>query len=153
MRTKLACVAAAVLAGACGGRSENPVAAPEGGLALVSAQPATGPASLARTRPAGCPWCTTAFSAELSVVSPSTLKVVNLWLDGWSGNRRCLSSQHDAPEDGFTLEGGAVTAVGFHQATIECTPPFSIDRIDARVRSGEEIVYRGSWTVSLGFVE
>jgi hypothetical protein len=153
MRTKLACVAVALLSGACGGGIDSPAAAPMEGLALVSVQPAAGPASLARARPADCPWCTTAFSAELSVVSPSTLTGVNLWLDGWSGGRRCLYSQHDSPADGFTLAGGQPTTVGFHQAAIECTPPFTIDRIDARVRSGDTLVYQGSWGVSLSFVE
>jgi hypothetical protein len=43
--------------------------------------------------------------------------------------------------------------VGFHQAAIECAPPFTIDRIDARVRSGDTLVYQGSWSVSLSFVE
>jgi hypothetical protein len=153
MRTKLACVAVAVLAGACGGQSESPASAQVGGLALVSVQPASGPASLARARPADCFWCTTAFSAELSIVSPSTLPVVNLWLDGWSGDRRCLYSQHDSPADGFTLQGDQPATVGFHQAVIECPPPFTIDRIDARARSGDTIVYRGSWNVSLSFVD
>jgi hypothetical protein len=153
MRMRLACVAMAVLAGACGGRSESPAAADVGGLALVSVQPASGPASLARARPADCPWCTTAFAAELAVSSPSTLTGVNLWLDGWSGSRRCLYSQHDSPADGFTLAGGQPTTVGFHQAAIECAPPFTIDRIDVRARAGDTIVYRGSWNVSLSFVE
>jgi hypothetical protein len=153
MRMKLACVAVAMFAGACGGDFENPAAAPVAGLALVSVQPAAGPASLARARSADCAWCTTAFSAELSVASPSTLAGVNLWLDGWSGNRRCLYSQHDSPADGFTLVGGQPATVGFHQAAIECTPPFTIDRIDARVRSGDTLVYQGSWSVSLTFVE
>ena len=108
---------------------------------------------LARARSADCAWCTTAFSAELSVASPSTLTGVNLWLDGWSGNRRCLYSQHDSPADGFTVLGGQPATVGFHQAAIECAPPFTIDRIDARVRSGDTLVYQGSWSVSLSFVE
>jgi hypothetical protein len=43
--------------------------------------------------------------------------------------------------------------VGFHQAAIECAPPFTIDRIDVRARAGDTIVYRGSWNVSLSFVE
>ena len=49
MRTKLACVAVAVLAGACGGEFESPAAAPVAGLALVSVQPAVG-AGFARPR-------------------------------------------------------------------------------------------------------
>jgi hypothetical protein len=153
MRTKLACVAMAILAGACGGRSESPAAVDVFGIGLVSVQPASGPASLARARPLDCPWCTTAFSAELSLTSPSTLADVNLWLDGWSGSRRCLYSQHDSPADGFTLAGGQPTTVGFHQAAIECPAPFTIDRIEARARAGDDIVYRASWNVSLSFVE
>ena len=62
-------------------------------------------------------------------------------------------SQHDSPADGFTLVGGQPATVGFHQAAIECAPPFTIDRIDARVRSGDTLVYQGSWSVSLSFVE
>jgi hypothetical protein len=154
MRTRLACVAVvAVMAAACGGDVEGPVSAQLEGLALVSVQPASGPVSLSRSRPADCAFCTTSFAAELSVVSATTLPGVNLWLDGWSGSRRCLSSQHDSPADGFTLTGGQPTRVGFSQATVECAAPFTIDRIDARMRSGETIVYQGSWSVSLSFVE
>ena len=154
MRTRLAVAAmVAVVGGACGGSVTGPVSAPLEGIALVSVQPASGPASLARTRPADCAFCTTSFAAELSVVSPTTLPGVNLWLDGWSGGRRCLSSQHDSPADGFTLAGGQPTKVGFSQATVECAAPFTIDRIDARLRSGETIVYQASWGVSLSFVE
>jgi len=154
MRTKLACVAvAAVLAGACGGDVEDPASSPVDGLALVSVQPSSGPASLARSRPANCPWCTTSFSAEVSAVSTSTLPGVNLWLDGWSGNRRCLYSQHDSPADGFTLVASQPTTVGFSQATVECAAPFSVDRIDVRMRSGDALVYQGSWPASLSFVE
>ncbi len=152
MRTKLACVVAAVLAERVAGSPRTPP--PRRGRTRSRVGPARHGTGLARSHAARrLSLVHDAFSAELSVVSPSTLGVVNLWLDGWSGNRRCLSSQHDSPADGFTLAGGVPTTVGFHQATIECTPPFSIDRIDARVRSGEEIVYRGSWTVSLSFVE
>jgi hypothetical protein len=68
----------------------------------------------------------------VSVLSPTTLPGVNLWLDGWSGSRRCLTSQHDSPEDGFTLVGGRPTVVGFSQASVECAAPFSVDRIDVR---------------------
>jgi hypothetical protein len=154
MRTKLAFVAAAaVLAGACGGDVADPASTPIEGLALVSVQPSAGAASLARSRPANCPWCTTSFSAEISVVSPSTLTGVNLWLDGWSGSQRCLYSQHDSPEDGFTLAAGRPAIVGFNQATVECAAQFSIDRIDVRMRSGEALTYQGSWVVSLTFVE
>ncbi len=150
--TLLFVAAAAVLAGACGGEFEDPATTTAEGLALVSIQP-SGPASLARSRPADCPWCTTSFSAEISVLSLSTLPGVNLWLDGWSGTRRCLYSQHDSPEDGFTVAAGRPTIVGFSQASVECAAPFSVDRIEARMRSGETLVYQGSWPVSLSFVE
>lgn len=154
MRTRLAVAAmVAVVGGACGGSVTGPSSAQLEGIALVSVQPASGPASLARTRPADCAFCTTSFAAELSVVSPTTLPGVNLWLDGWSGGRRCLSSQHDSPADGFTLAGGQPTKVAFSQATVECAAPFTIDRIDARLRSGDTIVYQASWGVSLSFVE
>ena len=153
-KTKLAVVAAAaVVAGACGGEVVDPATPSAEGLALVSIQPSSGPASLARSRPAGCPWCTTSFSAEVSVLSPSALPGVNLWLDGWSGSRRCLYSQHDSPEDGFTLVAGRPTTVSFNQASVDCVAPFSVDRIDVRMRSGETLVYQGSWVVSLTFVE
>jgi hypothetical protein len=78
---------------------------------------------------------------------------VNLWLDGWSGSRRCLYSQHDSPADGFTLAGGRPTTVTFSQATVECAAPFTVDRIDVRMRSGDTMVYQGSWSVNLTFVE
>jgi len=145
--------AAAVLAGACGGELADPASSTVEGLALVSFQPSAGPASLARSRPADCPWCTTSFGAEVSVLSPTTLPGVNLWLDGWSGSRRCLYSQHDSPEDGFTLVAGRPTIVGFSQASVDCTAPFTVDRIAVRMRSGETLVYEGSWSVSLSFVE
>jgi len=153
MRTKLACVVAAAVLAACGGGHEDPTSSAAEGLALVSVQPSSGPASLSRSRPANCSWCTTSFSAEVSVLSPTTLPGVNLWLDGWSGNRRCLYSQHDSPADGFTLVGGQVTIVGFSQASVDCTAPFSVDRIDVRMRSGDALVYQGSWPASLSFVE
>ncbi len=152
-KAKLLVVAAAVLAGACGGEVVDPATPTAEGLALVSIQPSSGPASLSRSHPADCPWCTTSFSAEVSVLSPSTLAGVNLWLDGWSGSRRCLYSQHDSPEDGFTLAAGRPTTVGFGQASIECGPPFTVDRIDVRMRSGETLVYQASWPASLSFVE
>jgi hypothetical protein len=153
-KTKLLVVAAAaVLAGACRGEVADPVSPTAEGLSLVSIQPSSGPASLSRSHPAECPWCTTSFTAEVSVLSPSTRAGVNLWLDGWSGNRRCLYSQHDSPEDGFTLPGGRPTTVGFSQASVDCTPPFGVDRIDVRMRSGETLVYQGSWPVTLSFVE
>ena len=110
-------------------------------------------ASLARSRPADCPWCTTSFNAEVAVLSSTTLPGVNLWLDGWSGSRRCLYSQHDSPEDGFTLSAGRPTTVGFSQASVECAAPFGVDRIEVRMRSGDTLVYQGSWSVSLSFVE
>ena len=78
---------------------------------------------------------------------------MNLWLDGWSGSRRCLSSQHDSPADGFTLAGGQPTKVGFEPGDRRVAAPFTIDRIDARLRSGETIVYQASWGVSLSFVD
>jgi hypothetical protein len=153
-KTKLLVVAAAaVLAGACGGSVADPTSPSAEGLSLVSIQPSAGPASLSRSHPADCPWCTTSFSAEVSVLSPSTRTGVNLWLDGWSGARRCLSSQHDSPADGFTLLAGRPTVVGFSQASVDCTPPFAVDRIDVRMRSGETLVYEGSWPVGLSFVE
>jgi hypothetical protein len=153
-KTKLLVVAAAaVLAGACGGDIANPVTTTAEGLSLVSVQPAAGPASLSRSHPAGCSWCTTSFSAQVSVLSPSALTGVNLWLDGWSGSRRCLYSQHDSPEDGFTLAAGRPTTVGFSQASVDCPAPFSVDRVDVRMRSGETLVYQGSWPVSLSFAE
>jgi hypothetical protein len=152
MTKTLFVAAAAVLAGACGGDFADPASTTTEGLALVTIQPSS-TASLARSRPADCPWCTTSFSAEVSVLSPTTLPGVNLWLDGWSGSRRCLYSQHDSPEDGFTLVGGRPTVVGFSQASIDCTAPFTVDRIDVRMRSGETLVYQGSWPVSLSFVE
>jgi hypothetical protein len=145
--------AAAVLAGACGGDFVDPASGTVEGLALLSVQPATGPVSLARSRPAGCPWCTTSFAAEVSVLSPTTLPAVNLWLEGFSGGRRCLYSRHDSPGDGFTLAAGKPTTVGFSQATVDCTPPFTVDRVAVRMRSGEALVYEGSWPVNLSFVE
>jgi hypothetical protein len=153
-KTKLLVVAAAaVLAGGCGGDFADPATTTAEGLALVSIQPSAGPASLARSRPDDCPWCTTSFSAEVSVLSPSALPGVNLWLDGWSGRRRCLYSQHDSPEDGFTLASGRPTVVSFRQASVDCPPPFSVDRVDVRMRSGETVVYTGSWPVNLSFVD
>jgi hypothetical protein len=153
MAKALCVAAAAVLAGACGGDFADPSSATAEGLVLVSIQPSSAPASLARSRPAGCPWCTTSFGAEVSVLSPSTLTGVNVWLDGWSGSRRCLYSQHDSPEDGFTLVAGRPTVVGFRQASVECAAPFAIDRVEVRMRSGDALVYQGSWPVDLTFVE
>jgi hypothetical protein len=153
MRTKLSLLAvAALLAGGCGGGFEQPVSAQPDGLALVTVRP-TQPASLSQSWMPGCDWCTTAFSAELMVTSSKTLTGVNLWLDGWSGNRRCLYSQHDRPVDGFTLPAGEAVTVAFSQASVECEAPFVIDRVDARARSGETLVYQGSWKVSLAFQE
>jgi hypothetical protein len=154
MRTSLAGVAvAAVLAVGCGSEVAGPASPQLEGLALVSIQPASGPASLSRSRPADCSWCTSAFRAEVEVASPATLPVVNLWLDGWSGDRRCLYAQHDSPEDGFTLAAGRPTSVGFSHAAVECEAPFTVDRVEVRVRSVETLVYRGSWNVRLEFVD
>lgn len=155
MTKVLLVAAAAVLAGACNGERADPASASSSteGLALVSIQPTSAPASLARSRPTDCVWCTTSFSAEVTVLSPATLTGVNLWLDGWSGSRRCLYAQHDSPEDGFTLAAGRPTVVGFSQATVECTPPFTVDRVDVRMRSGDTLVYQSSWPVTLTFVE
>jgi len=69
------------------------------------------------------------------------------------GATRCLYAQHDSPGDGFTLPAGAPTRVGFHEATVECAAPFSVDRIDVRARSGDTIVFEGSWSVTLAFKE
>jgi hypothetical protein len=157
MRTKrvrtVAAVALAALAVGCGGGVETPAAAQREGLALVSIQPSPGPASLSATRPADCIWCTTAFSAELSVLSPVTLSGVNLWLDGWSAGRRCLGAHHDTPGDGFTLAAGRATSVTFRHASVDCAAPFTVDRVVVRMRSGETLVSEGSWDVALGFVE
>jgi hypothetical protein len=153
MRTKLACVAvaAASLLGACA-EFEEATSPSAGGLSLASIRPSAGPVSLSQSRPAACSWCTAAFAAEVSAVSPSTLANVNLWLDGWSGDRRCLTSQHDTPADGFTLVAGEAVTVGFHEAAVDCAPPFTVDRVDVRLRSGDTLVYQGSWKVALSFV-
>jgi hypothetical protein len=153
MRSKLALVLlAGLVAGACGGDSAQPAGADGGGLALVTVRP-TAAASLSQSRLASCAWCTTAFGAELTVESSRTLTGVNLWLDGWSGSRRCLYSQHDSPADGFTLAADQPVVVRFGQASVECTAPFTIDRVDVRMRAGDTLVYQGSWPVSLPFVE
>lgn len=151
MGRKLAwAVAAALLAGGCGSDVEGPAAAQPDGLDLVTVRPSQ-PASLAQSWMSACPQCTTAFGAELTVVSSQTLYGVNLWLDGWSGNKRCLYSQHDSPDDGFTLAANQAVVVGFSHATVECAAPFTIDRVDARARSGDSLVYQGSWAVRLDF--
>ena len=153
MRTKLSWVAVAtLLAGGCGGQFEQPASAQPDGLALVTVRP-TQAASLAQSQMAGCAWCTTAFGADLAVTSSQTLTGVNLWLDGWSGNKRCLYSQHDSPSDGFTLPAGEPVVVSFRHASVECEAPFTIDRVDARARAGEALVYQGSWNVRLDFKE
>jgi len=153
MRTNLSWLAVAtLLAGGCGGDFEQPVSAQPDGLALVTVRP-TQAASLSQSWMTGCEWCTTAFGAELAVTSSQTLTGVNLWLDGWSGNRRCLYSQHDTPVDGFTLPAGEPVVVSFRHATVECAAPFTIDRVDARARSGDALVYQGSWQVQLDFRE
>lgn len=157
MRTKRVGTAVAValvaLAAGCGGGAETPAAAQLEGLALVSIQPSPGPASLSATRPTDCIWCTTAFSAELSVASPTTLAGVNLWLDGWSAGRRCLTAHHDTPGDGFTLAADRPTSVTFRHASVDCAAPFTVDRVVVRMRSGETLVSEGAWDVALRFVE
>ncbi len=151
MRTSFSwVVVAAVLASGCG--VEQPASVETEGLALITVRP-TSAASLAQSQLPGCSWCTTAFGAELQVASSKTLPGVNLWLDGWSGTRRCLYSQHDSPADGFTLAAGEPTLVRFSQASVECAAPFTIDRVDARARSGDTLVYEGSWPVNLSFKE
>lgn len=153
MRAKLSWIAVAtVLLAGCGGGTRQPASAEPEGLALVAVQP-TQAASLSQSRMPGCSWCTSAFSAEFAITSPETLAGVNVWLDGWSGNRRCIYSQHDSPADGFTLAGGAPVIVRFSQASVDCEAPFTIDRIDARARSGDTLVYQGSWMVRLDFRE
>jgi hypothetical protein len=143
---------AALLMGACGGSVEQPASAQPEGLALVTVRP-TQAVSLSQSRMPECPWCTSAFGAELAISSARTLAGVNLWLDGWSGNRRCLYSQHDSPVDGFTLAAGEPVVVRFSQASVDCAAPFTIDRLDARARSGDALVYQGTWTVRLEFME
>lgn len=151
MRTKLSVVAvAALVAGGCGGSSSGPASASTDGLALVTVRPAQS-ASLSESRMPECAECTAAFGAELTVTSTKTLTGVNLWLDGWSGNRRCLYSQHDSPADGFTLPAGEPVVVSFRHASVECEAPFAVDRLDVRARSGDTLVYQGSWTVRLEF--
>lgn len=153
MGRKLSWVAvAALLAGGCGSDFEQPAAAQPDGLALVTVRPSQ-PASLAQSWMTGCAECTTAFGAEFTVASSQKLEGVNLWLDGWSGNKRCLYSQHDSPADGFTLPAGEPVVVSFRQATVECAAPFTIDRVDARARAGDTLVYQGTWTVRLDFRE
>ena len=112
-----------------------------------------GTASLTASRIPGCAWCTTAFGADLTVESEQALADVNLWLDGWSGTKRCLYAQHDSPADGFALAARQPARVGFHQASVECAPPFAVDRVDVRVRSGDTLVFQGSWPVRLAFEE
>lgn len=151
MRTKLSwVVVATLLSGGCGGDFEQPAAPGSDGLALVTVRP-TQAASLSQSAVAGCSWCTTAFGADLALTSSETLTGVNLWLDGWSGERRCLYAQHDSPADGFTLPAREPVVVSFRQATVECAAPFTIDRISARARAGEALVYQGSWQVRLDF--
>ena len=153
MGTRLSGVALlAVLAGGCGSGSDQPAAGKVDALALVTVRPTTA-ASLTASRLPGCAWCTTAFGADLTVASDRALPDVNLWLDGWSGTKRCLYSQHDSPADGFSLAAGQPTRVGFHQASVECAAPFDVDRIDVRVRSGDTLVFEGSWPVTLSFKE
>jgi hypothetical protein len=152
MRGRLSWAAlAAVLMGGCGsGQAASPKV--EDGIALVTVRPTTA-ASLAASEVPGCSWCTNAFGADLTVESDKTLPGVNVWLDGWSGGTRCLYAQHDSPGDGFTLPAGQPMRVGFHQATVECAAPFTIDHISVRARSGDAIVFEGGWSVSLAFKE
>ena len=151
MGTRLSGVALlAVIAGGCGSGSSQLASAKAEGLALVTVRPTTA-ASLTASQMPGCAWCTTAFGADLTVESDRALPAVNLWLDGWSGPKRCLYSQHDSPDDGFALAAGRPTRVGFHQASVECVAPFDVDRIDVRVRSGDTLVFEGSWPVRLAF--
>jgi hypothetical protein len=147
-----AAVLAALLTVACGG-AETPVATQSSdGLALVAVRP-TEPTSLQRTWMAACSSCTTVFGADVAISSTAPLEGVNLWLDGWAGNRRCISSQHDSPADGFALRGGTPVLVSFKHATVECAPPFVVDRVDARARAGDTLVFQGSWMVKLDFRE
>jgi hypothetical protein len=143
---------AALLTIACGGGPETPVGAQAEGLALVSVRPHE-PTSLNRTWMSACSSCTAAFGADIAVSSSRSFDGVNLWLDGWAGNKRCLYSQHDSPADGFSLTGGEPVVVSFRHATVECTPPFVIDRVDARARAFDTIVFQGSWVVKLEFRE
>ena len=153
MRTRLSWAAlAAVLMGGCGSSAGQPASAKADGIALVTVRPTTA-ASLTASRVPDCAWCTNAFGADLTIESDKMLPTVNLWLDGWSGTTRCLYSQHDSPADGFTLPANQPTRVGFHQASVECAAPFNIDRIDVRARSGDTLVFEGSWPVSLAFKE
>lgn len=142
----------AVLAGGCGSGSDQPTAGKVDALALVTVRPTTA-ASLTASRLPGCAWCTTAVGADLTVASDQALPDVNLWLARWSGTKRCLYSQHDSLADGFALAAGQPTRVGFHQASVECAAPFDVDRIDVRVRSGDTLVFEGSWPVTLSFKE
>jgi hypothetical protein len=151
MRRELTWVAvAALLSAGCGAEREQPVSATPEGLALVTVRPTTA-ASLSQSWMPDCASCTSAFGAELAVTSTTTLSGVNLWLDGWSENRRCLYSQHDSPTDGFTLPAGEPVVVSFRHATVDCAAPFTIDRVDVRARSGDRLVYQGSWMVRLDF--
>jgi hypothetical protein len=142
----------AVLAGGCGSGASQPASAKAEGVALVTVRPTTA-ASLTDSRVPGCSWCTTAFGADLTVESEQALADVNLWLDGWSGAKRCLYAQHDSPADGFPLAARQPARVGFHQASVECAAPFTVDRVDVRVRSGDTLVFEGSWPVRLAFEE
>jgi hypothetical protein len=153
MGTRLSSVAIlALLAGGCGSGSSHSASAKADGVALVTVRPAT-TASLTASSIPGCAWCTTAFGADFTVESERALADVNLWLDGWSGTKRCLYAQHDSPADGFALAAGQPARVGFHQASVECAPPFEVDRVDVRVRSGDALVLEGSWPVRLAFEE
>ncbi len=142
---------AALLASGCDSGSSAAASRPEG-MALVAVRPTT-TASLQASLVPGCAWCTSAFGAELTIESEQSLVGVNLWLDGLSGTRRCLYAHHDSPGDGFALPASETLRVGFHQATVECKAPFAVDRIEVRARSGDVLVFQGSWPVSLAFQE
>jgi hypothetical protein len=151
MRTRLPVLGlAALLACGCGSGSSTPAASGPEGIALVAVRPTTTASRRASPVP-GCAGCTSAFGAELTIESQHALADVNLWLDGLSGTKRCLYARHDSPGDGFALSAGATMRVGFHQATVECKAPFAVDRIEVRARSGDALVFQGSWPVSLVF--
>jgi hypothetical protein len=146
--------AVAVLAGGCGSSTSPTAGRADEGLALVSLEPASGTVSLGQASGAGCTGCaTTGLNARVTALSHATLTGVNLWIDGYQGSTRCLFGHQDSPGDGFTLVADQPTAVEFQNVVVECGAPFSIDRIEVRLRSGDELVFRGSWPASVRFVE